>query len=35
MQDAGVVTIPAVTEDNVLEGLITVGGYNALLYECI
>ena len=25
MQDAGVVTIPAVTEDNVLEGLITVG----------
>ena len=25
MQDANVVTIPAVTEDNVLEGLITVG----------
>lgn len=25
MQDAGVVTIPAVTEDNILEGLITVG----------
>lgn len=25
MQDASVVTIPAVTEDNVLEGLITVG----------
>ena len=25
MQDAGVVTNPAVTEDNVLEGLITVG----------
>ena len=25
MQDDGVVTIPAVTEDNVLEGLITVG----------
>lgn len=25
MQDAGAVTLPAVTEDNVLEGLITVG----------
>ena len=25
MQDANVVTLPAVTEDNVLEGLITVG----------
>lgn len=25
MQDAGVVTLPAVTDDNILEGLITVG----------
>lgn len=25
MQDAGAVTLPAVTEDNILEGLITVG----------